>query len=84
MLNYGFDPKYICMNGPSNNRSFLNMNFAGSYPIEMKTTYWTCPICQMIFRIGPSHTFKKIKKCIKRWNKTKLCSGPASWVHISV
>ena len=93
LSSYGFDAKYICMDGASNNRSFLNMNFPGRNPIEMnmKTTCPTDPFSHMIFLMDPSHTFKKIRNNIlKSGNKEsstrmlKLPSGDevhwAMWI----
>jgi hypothetical protein len=63
---YGFNVKYISMDGAVSNRSLLHMHFPDNDQIEkcMTTQCPTNPFESMVMMMDPSHCFKKIRNGI--------------------
>lgn len=72
---YGFQCKYICMDGAVSNRSFMSMHFADDNISTMMKAPMPCnPTEEMIFMMDPSHTFKKIRNNLLKSGTHDKCT----------
>ena len=76
LKDYGFNVKYVCMDGAVNNRSFFNMHFQKKTQVmeKMSAPCPTNPSERMIFMVDPSHTFKKVRNNIIKSGIKKGCT----------
>lgn len=66
LYEWGFKPIYCCMDGSSNNRTFLKMHFPENEPLstEMVARHFKNPARKMIFIMDPCHLIKKLRNSV--------------------